>query len=124
MTNDVQDQGAGQPAGGLAGMLAGISWPMVATLALGLALLLVGPRLGVDVDKALPVLAGLLAAGGYQHSRTAARQTNGALDERMRAAVARGIAEALDGQPPAAQPARPAPADGTAWYPPQYGDRG
>lgn len=120
MTYDNGDQGATAPAGGLLTALRSVTWPMVAMGALALALLLAGPRLGVDVDKALAAMAALLAAGGFSHSRTAARQTNGVLDERMRSAVARGIAEALDGQPPAARPA-PDSVSGPSWVPGAYG---
>lgn len=89
-TNETQDQGA---AGvDVAGLLRGMNWPTVAALALIAGVLLGGPALGVDVDKVTSALVAIIAAGGLHYGRQAAKQTNGALDGRMNAAVERGTA--------------------------------
>lgn len=93
--NDNGDQGAAQPAGvgGLAELVAGINWPGAVALLGLLALFAVGPRLGVDPEKAAAGVAAAFAAYTLTHARAANRQTNGSLTARMDAAVSRGTAD-------------------------------
>lgn len=113
-TNEPQDQGEGVTAATLPEILRGVSWPAVAALAVLAALVVLGPRFGVDLKESGTALAAIIGAAGLHYGRQAAKQTNGMLDgrikdgvravlaEELQPAVARGIAEALDAQPPAA----------------------
>ncbi|RGC64990.1 hypothetical protein C5N14_30840 [Micromonospora sp. MW-13] len=102
-----------------------ISWPMVALAAVVLAATVAAPRFGASPGDVLAAVAAVTGFGALAYGRQAARQTNGVLDSRMDAAVQRGIAAALDGQPPVES--GPAPAGGVSYgagpAPAPYADR-
>lgn len=134
-TNDqTSEPAAGGGLGSMLDLLRGMSWPAVAALAVIAAVFLAAPLLGIDIKEAGAALAAIIAAGGLRYSHQAAKQTNGVMDGRIEAgteralarllpdyvdsAVQRGIAAALDGQPPASSsPAGPVDTGGAGGEP-------
>ena len=110
-----------------------LSWPFVVTLAIVLAATIAAPRFGASPGDVLAAIGAVAGGGALVYGRQAAKQTNGVLDGRIEAgteralarllpdyvdtAVQRGIAVALDEQPPAASARYPDTRAGSSYDP-------